>query len=149
MSDRIQRKAEIVRCICILENKIKGTGKNNAVQIILPQNQINRESDIYIMQLGDSHKVCQKGYNLAIISTHKEKDNIEEDLKVAFELIGPYKHKFVMTETRYECKDYKDGIFVTATLDATSHFESAAEDVERIYKSLTNKNLDLSLPESK
>ena len=54
-----------------------------------------------------------------------------------------------MTETRYECDDYKDDIFVTATLDATSHFESAAEDVEKIYKSLTGKELDLTLPESK
>lgn len=64
-------------------------------------------------------------------------------------MIGPYKHKFVMTETQYECEDYKDDIFVTATLDATSHFESAAEDVEKIYKSLTGKELDLTLPESK
>ena len=83
--------------------------------------------------MGVSHKVCQKGYNLAIISTHKEKENIEEDLKVAFELIGPYKHKFIMTETMYESKNYDDNIFVTSSLDATSHFESAAEDVEKIY----------------
>ena len=33
----------------------------------------------------------------------------------------------------YESSDYNDNIFVTSSLDATSHFESAAEDVEKIY----------------
>lgn len=43
------------------------------------------------MMLGESHKVCKKGFYLAIISTTKEKENVEEDLKVAFDIIGPYK----------------------------------------------------------
>jgi hypothetical protein len=38
---------------------------------------------------------------------------------------------------------------VTNTLDETSHFDSAAIDVERIYESLTGKKLDLTLPEKK
>jgi Rab GDP dissociation inhibitor len=36
---------------------------------------------------------------------------------------------------------------VTSTLDATSHFESSAEDVIKIYKSMTGKELDLNIEE--
>ncbi len=49
----------------------------------------------------------------------------------------------------YAPVSYKDNIFVTKTLDATSHFESASQDVVNIYKALTGKELDLELPEPK
>lgn len=45
--------------------------------------------------INDKHGVCKKGYYLAIISTTPEKENPEEDLKIAFNLIGPVKHKFI------------------------------------------------------
>ncbi len=40
------------------------------------------------MMLGPSHGVCKKGFYVVIISTIKEKENFDEDLKVAFDLIG-------------------------------------------------------------
>lgn len=39
-----------------------------------------------------------------------------------------------------------DNLFITNTLDETSHFESAAIDVERVYKEISGKNLDLTIP---
>lgn len=95
--------------------------------------------------IGKKHGVCKEGYNLAIVSTTKESDNIEEDLKVALDIIGDIKYKFVIEETMYEGADPKDNIFVTSTLDATSHFESSAEDVIKIYKTITGKDLDLNI----
>ena len=47
----------------------------------------------------------------------------------------------------YSATDYKNDIFVTSTLDATSHFESSAKDVEKIYFSMTGKKLDLNIEE--
>ncbi len=35
---------------------------------------------------------------------------------------------------------------MTNTLDETSHFESSAVDVIRVYKEITGKGLDLTLP---
>lgn len=99
------------------------------------------------MMMGYYHKVSNKKYYLAIASSTKEKENVEEDLKVAFDIIGPYKHKFVNYETMYSSKPYSDEIYVTETLDATSHFESAAEDVLKIYKEITGKELDLQIKE--
>jgi len=39
-----------------------------------------------------------------------------------------------------------DGLFVTKSYDATSHFESVADDVLDIYKRITGQELDMSIP---
>lgn len=70
------------------------------------------------MMLGPSHGVCKKGYYVAIISTTKEKDNIDEDLKVAFDIVGKILYRFDSEEVMYSPKDFSDNIFVTSTLDA-------------------------------
>jgi len=40
----------------------------------------------------------------------------------------------------------KDNVFITATYDATTHFESATREVLRLYQQITGKALDLSTP---
>ena len=97
--------------------------------------------------ISDSHGVCKKGFYVAIISTTKEKDDIKSDLKIAFDLIGETKHEFLIEEDMYESTGYKDDIYVTSTLDCTSHFENAAKDVEKIYEVMTGNQLDLTMPE--
>lgn len=37
----------------------------------------------------------------------------------------------------------KDNLYITKSLDAQSHFESATEDVLNLYKRITGKDLDL------
>lgn len=144
--DRIKPVSKTIRCICIMNHPIPKTEKCDAVQIILPQKQTGRKNDIYIMQIGDVHGVCKKGYYLAIISTTAEK-SVEEDLKIAFDVIGPVLYKFVSEEIVYESVDKtnKNNWFVTSSLDATSHFESAAENVVEIYKAITKNDLDLNI----
>ena len=46
------------------------------------------------MMLGPNHGVCKKGYYIVIISTIKEKESFDEDLKIAFDLIGAVKCRF-------------------------------------------------------
>lgn len=99
------------------------------------------------MVISDSHGVCKKGFNLAIISTTKESDDVKKDLKVAFDLIGPTKHEFFIEEDVYRGVDFADDIYVTSSLDCTSHFENAAKDVEKIYEAMQGKKLDLTIPE--
>jgi Rab GDP dissociation inhibitor len=44
--------------------------------------------------------------------------------------------------------DNSDNIYITKSMDPTSHFESATYDVLEIYKKITGKELDLTnLPE--
>lgn len=143
----IKPVSKTIRCICIMDHPIPNTDNCNAVQIIIPQKQTGRKSDIYVMQIGPSHGVCKKGYYLAICSTTAEAKTVDEDLKLAFNIIGPVLHKFVTEEIVYESasKDVTNNWFVTSTLDATSHFESAAENVMEIYRKITKKELDLNI----
>lgn len=77
-----------------MDHTIPNVGDNKAVQIILPQNQINRKNDIYIMMIGSSHGVSKKGYNIVIISSIKESKTFDEDFQIAFKLIGDYRVRF-------------------------------------------------------
>lgn len=65
-------------------------------------------------------------------------------------MVGPIKEKFVRVSDRYEPidKDFDDGIFISTSFDATSHFESETDNVLGLYKKITGKELDLvNLPE--
>jgi Rab GDP dissociation inhibitor len=98
------------------------------------------------MMIGPSHGVCKKGYNVVIVSTTKESQTFDEDLKSAFEIIGPIKYRFDLEQQMFKGDSKQRGVYVTDTLDATSHFESAVLDVERVYREVTGKELDLTLP---
>ena len=150
MADRLQKIGTIVRVICIIDHPIPKTGNSNAVQIILPQKQTKRKNDIYIMCIGNSHGVCKKGYYVAIISSMQENPDVDTDLAVAFETIGPIKYRFTTKEDQYVPKgsNGQDAIYVTQTLDPTSHFETAAENVLEIYKAITGKDVDLTIKEA-
>lgn len=82
-----------------------------------------------------------------IISTTKESGTFDEDMKVAFELFGPILYRFDIEEQISEPKEYTDNISITQSLDVTSHFESSAEDVCRVYSAMTGMELDLRIPE--
>lgn len=150
MDDRLKVTSTTRRTIMIMDHPISEVGDKNAVQIILPQNQIKRKSDIYIMQLGYTHGVCKKGFYIVIISTTKEAKTFDEDMAVALEIVGKPLFRFDSEEVMYEDAGNKnDGIFVTQSLDATSHFESSAEDVCRLYQKITGKEVDLTVKEKK
>ena len=95
LKDRVKLIDRVIRCICILDHPIPNTENVPSVQIIIPQRQIGRKNDIYIMMVSEVHSVCKKGCYVAIISTTVETQNPEEEIKLAFDLIGPVKEKFI------------------------------------------------------
>jgi Rab GDP dissociation inhibitor len=99
------------------------------------------------MMMGNSHGVSKLGFNIVILSTTKESQTFDEDFKIGFEIIGPIKYRFDVEQQMYQGGSDNKGMYITNTLDETSHFESAIQDVERIYKQITGKQLDLDLPE--
>lgn len=42
--DRVRKAGQVIRLICILSHPIKNTNDANSCQIIIPQNQVNRNS---------------------------------------------------------------------------------------------------------
>jgi len=61
-----------------LDHPIKGTENIPSVQIIIPQKQINRKNDIYIMMVSSVHCVSKKDTYIAIISTVVETNQPEK-----------------------------------------------------------------------
>lgn len=92
--DRVKKIGQVIRCICLLQDSIPNTNKSASCQIIIPQKQVNRKSDIYIALVSSSHAVCPKNFYIAMISTNVETIKPEEELKPALQLLGPIKEMF-------------------------------------------------------
>lgn len=94
ITGRVKKVGQVIRTICILQHPIPNTKNSNSCQIIIPQKQIGRKSDIYIALVSSGHAVCPKDYLIAMISTNIETSKPEEELKPAFNLLGPVKEMF-------------------------------------------------------
>lgn len=143
-SDRVSLSQRVIRAICLLNHPIKSAA--DSCQIILPQKQLNRHHDIYISCLSSGHNVCPPGYFLAQISTIVETANPEQEISPAVSLLGPILEKFVSISNLYEplVDGRIDGIFVSKSLDSSTHFESVCEDVKNIYNRIFEKSLQVS-----
>ena len=143
---RLKKIGQVIRCICLMDHPIPETNNAQSIQIIIPQKQVNRKSDIYISMVSSTHSVCPKGIYVVIISTTVETANPENEIKIAFQIIGPTLEQFINISDIYEpLNDGKsDGLFITRSYDATSHFETTVEDVLETYKRITGKTVDLT-----
>lgn len=96
-----------------------------------------------------SHLICKKGLYVAIISATVETENPEQEIQPAIDLLGDVLEMFVSTSDLYEPVPEQTGatnnLWVTGSYDATSHFESASEDVLQIYEKIVGEKLDLNI----
>ena len=74
---RLRCTGRVIRCICILGAPVPHTNGSTSCQIIIPQRQLNRHNDIYIMVVSSPHGICLKGKTIAIVSTTVETDDPE------------------------------------------------------------------------
>jgi len=138
--DKVEQIGQIIRCICILDHPIPKTSNSESCQIILPQNQVQRTNDIYISCVSFAHNVAPPGKYIVMISTTVENtDNPRAEVQPAIELLGNILHSFYSVQPVYLPKNdpNQDGIYVSCSYDATTHFESIADDVIRIYQQFT------------
>jgi Rab GDP dissociation inhibitor len=99
--------------------------------------------DIYIAGISSPHEVCAKDHFIAIVSTICETSDPEKECEPGLALLGPIMEKFVDIANLYEpAKDgTADGLFISKSYDASSHFESVCQDVKSIYKRVTGEEL--------
>jgi len=145
-SGNVKKTGQVVRCICLLDHPIPNTKDALSTQIIIPQKQVGRKSDIYISMVSYTHQVSAKGWFIAMISTTVETDNPEAEIQPGLNLLGPIKQKFIKVSDSFEPTE--DGtasqLFVSKTYDATSHFETTCMDVLDIFKRGTGEEFDFS-----
>jgi len=139
--DLVEEVGQISRYICILDHPIPSTNNSESCQIILPQNQIKRQNDIYISCVSFAHHVAPKGKYIVMISTQVETNDPQSEIQPAIDLLGEILHSFFVVKPLYQPKNnpQQDGIFISSSYDSTTHFESIAEDVIRIYKQFTGQ----------
>ncbi|XP_069763712.1 rab GDP dissociation inhibitor beta-like [Narcine bancroftii] len=142
--DRVKKIGQVIRVICILGHPIKTITDVNSCQIIIPQNQVNRKSDIYICMISHAHNVAAPGKFIAIISTSVETHDPEREIQPALDLLEPVEQKFVSISDMYVPVDLgtETQIFISRTYDATTHFETTCDDIKDIYRRMTGTDFD-------
>eukprot|EP00879_Flechtneria_rotunda_P011256 GHRR01011757.1.p1 GENE.GHRR01011757.1~~GHRR01011757.1.p1 ORF type:complete len:416 (+),score=117.27 GHRR01011757.1:364-1611(+) len=137
--------SKVVRAVCIMSHPIPNTDNAHSVQIILPQKQIGRRSDMYVFCCSYAHNVAANNKWIAFVSTTVETSTPELELAPGLALLGPVDEKFVSIVDVHEPLENgaKDGCYISKGYDPTTHFETTVEDVLDIYKHITGKDLDL------
>merc|ERR1711936_647654 len=146
VSDKVTKSGQVVRCICLLDHPIPNTKDSLSTQIIIPQKQVGRKSDIYVTMVSYTTQVASKGWFIAMISTNVETTNPEAEIQPGLNLLGPVKQKFVQVSDVFA--PISDGstsqLFISRSYDATSHFETTRLDVLDIFKRGTGEEFDFS-----
>lgn len=143
-TEKVKKTGKVIRVICITDHPIDGTSNAQSCQIIIPQEQANRKNDIYICCTSFNHRTCPKGKYIAIIATTIETENPLAEVELGLKLVGNCLEQFVYILDAYapigDGKD--DGVFISKSFDASTHFESTANDIVDIYERITGEKFD-------
>jgi len=142
---KVKKVGQVVRAICVLSHPIPDTANSESCQIIIPANQVQRKSDIYISSVSFAHNVAPKGKWIALVPCNVETSTPEKELAPGLALLGKIDDQFISVSDHYVPLEdgQKDKCFISESFDATSHFETATDDVLRLYKRITGKDVDL------
>ncbi|KAI4367501.1 hypothetical protein MLD38_023234 [Melastoma candidum] len=145
--DKIKKVGRVARAICIMSHPIPDTNDSHSAQVILPQKQLGRKSDMYLFCCSYAHNVAPKGKYIAFVSAEAETDNPQEELKPGIQLLGPAEEIFFDIYDRYVPTNDSsaDNCFISTSYDPSTHFESTVKDVLETYTKITGKVLDLSV----
>lgn len=146
VKDKVKQTGRVIRCICLLDHPISNTKDALSTQIIIPQKQVNRKSDIYVSLVSYTHQVAAKGWFVGMVSTTVETEDPVSEIKPGIDLLGPIKQKFVIYSDYFEPTDdgLQSQIFISASYDATTHFETTCLDVLDIFRRGTGEDFDFS-----
>lgn len=144
--DKVNKVGQVVRCICLLNHPISRTKDALSTQIIIPQKQVNRNSDIYVSVVSYTHQVAAKHWFIAMVSTTVETDCPEKEIKPGLDMLTPIQQKFITVNDVYEPKEngLESQLFISKSYDATSHFETTCQDVLDIFRRGTGEDFDFS-----
>lgn len=146
-AEKIKPSGIVVRCICLLNHPIPNTNNAESVQIVIPGPQVGRQNDVFVCAMGHGLQVAAPGVWVAIVSTAQEKVSPDEDVAPGLQVLGPILQRFTSMTTCYTpVSDGRDDqCFISASFDATSHFEHDVADMLDLYERVTGEKLDLSI----
>ncbi|KAM3377479.1 Guanosine nucleotide diphosphate dissociation inhibitor 1 [Capsicum chinense] len=147
LPDKVQKVGKVARAICIMSHPIPNTNDSHSAQVILPQKQLGRKSDMYLFCCSYFHNVAPKGKYIAFVSTEAETDDPEKELMPGVDILGAVDEIFYETYDRFvpSHDSAADNCFISKSYDPTTHFESTVMDVLDMYSKITGKVVDLSV----
>lgn len=136
-----------IRAICIMDHPIPDTNNATSIQIIIPQKQLSRKTDMYVTMVSNAHAVCAKNLYIAIVSATVETAEPQKEIEPALALLGQIKEMFVQVSDTHVPTNNPEGeqLYITTSYDATSHFETSDEEVLAIYERITGEKFDLNI----
>jgi Rab GDP dissociation inhibitor len=144
---RVKKVGRVIRTVCVIDHPVKGLEVPDSGQIILPQHQLKRSNDVYVSIVGPSHQVAAKGRYVAIVSTTVETAKPQEEVNAGLALLAPLVAKFDNIVESFVPVD--DGTasrcFITASYDASSHFEATSDEVLDLYRRIMGESLDMNI----
>ena len=126
---KTRRVGQVVRALCILSHPIPNCGDSHSVQIILPQKQTGRQTDMYVFGCSWAHNVCAKGKYLAFVSTTVETANPHLEIEPGLRLLGHIDEKFIhVSDVMVPVGDgSEDGCYISKGYDATARLRDDGE----------------------
>ena len=84
---------------------------------------------------------------IAIVSTTVETNEPLKEILPGLQLLGGILDRFDSVSDLYEPVESgaRDGCYISKSYDATSHFETAANDVLSLYERITGTQLDMTI----
>lgn len=149
---KVSAGKKVVRSICFLDHPVDQTNKNESFQIIIPALQVEcagyskRSHDIYVSCVSFAHHVAPKGKYIAIVSTEVETSQPLQELAPGLSMLGDIQERFDSIDEGL-CANLTraaDNCHISSSYDGTSHFQSVAHDVVRIYEKVTGEKIDFS-----
>ncbi|KAJ9463132.1 Guanosine nucleotide diphosphate dissociation inhibitor 2 [Diplonema papillatum] len=154
--DKVRKTGQTVRCICLMKSPPPGVVKEikdaKSCQIIISGKETKRASDIYVTTLSGIHKVVPENMYLGLVSTTVESEDPEKDLAPGLALLSNITQKFVTISDTFEplASGHEDGVYISKSYDASTHFESTSNDILNLFERITGKTYDLTVkPEEK
>ena len=97
--------------------------------------------------VSNSHFICAPGIYVAIISATVETSDPASEIKPALDLLGPILECFVSVSELYSPLESgkESNLWITQSYDATSHFETAGNEILAIYEQIVGEKLDLNI----
>ncbi|KAK3135549.1 hypothetical protein QOZ80_5BG0420240 [Eleusine coracana subsp. coracana] len=147
LPNKVRKIGRVIRAIAIMSHPIPNTNESHSVQIILPQKQLGRKSDMYVFCCSYTHNVAPRGKFIAFVSAEAETDNPQSELKPGVDLLGSVDEIFYDIYDRYEPVNEPslDNCFVSTSYDASTHFETTVTDVLNMYTMITGKLLHITV----
>lgn len=145
--DKVKQTGKVARAICIFKHTIPNTNESDSCQIIIPAQECDRKSDVYVCMSSYQHNIAAKDFHIAVCSANVERDDGDAaaELAVAIKLLGKVDEQFTWISEYYEPANdsTKDNCFITSSYDATTHFETCSKEVLDLYEQIMGEPLDL------